>query len=76
MSDLRNNEETETVQVKYKKYSIWTIFKLLAVFISITWLGNFFAYSTVGMNHVLSKFIGLAQDVAVYCADCLRAIGG
>ena len=69
------NEQAETVQIKYKKYSIWTIFKMMLTFIGITWVGNAFAYGTVGMNHFLAKAVGLASDFVAICKACLSSLG-
>ena len=65
----------DTVQIKYKKYSIWTLFKLATTFMAITWIGNFFAYGTVGLNHYLAKMIGIASDFAAICKACLDSLG-
>jgi len=67
---------TETVKIKYNKYSFWTVIKIVMAFMVITWLGNTFSYITVAMNHVFSKLIGLAVDAADFCAGCLQSIAG
>lgn len=71
---MNEEEKHETVQIKYKKYSIWTLLKLAFTFMLITWLGNLFAYGTVGMNHFLAKLVGIASDFTALCAACLDSL--
>ncbi len=80
---MSTNETHEVVQIRSKKYSFLTIFKIVLMCMGITWLFNAFAYSTVGVNHVMAKALGLAQDAVTWggqkaqelCDICLDAIG-
>lgn len=71
---MTSTENHDNVQIKYKKYSFWTVLKIVLGCMGITWLFNLFAYGTVGINHIMSKALHLASDFVALCQSCLNAL--
>jgi len=74
MSRNRNRNYDGGETVYYRGYSIITFFKIIVVAMIMTFVMNTFSYANVSFNHVLSKAIGLSQDVWAVCENCFNSI--
>lgn len=68
---MKGREEFETVQ--YRKYSAFTVIKILVFCFFCAFLVNTGSYSLVGFNAFMSNAIGITKSFAEWAYEMLPA---
>lgn len=67
-------DDTERVVVRYRKYSAWTVIKIILFAWIITFMMTGGSFGLVSFDVFFAKACGFVDSVVDWCANCCQAL--